>query len=202
MTARARRGGDDFDKAYYERFYASKRTRVHGAKEVARLGAALVGLVVWYGGRLRSVLEIGAGTGLLRDWFCANYPHVRYVSTEYSKHACATYRHMKRDIARWRTKRTFDLVICQGVLPYLADADASRALDNLYAMTRGFLYLEAVTQRDHRTVCDRKRTDPRMLFRPAAFYHTRLRTRFVALGGGVFYRADGPLRFYELEVLS
>jgi hypothetical protein len=190
----------DFDAAYYRRFYAAEKTRVSGAREVARLGAALVGLVVWYGGRLRSVLEIGAGTGQLRDWFGVNRPKVRYVSTEFSDHACATYGHAKRDVAHWRAKRTFDLVVCQGVLPYLSDAGASRAIENLYAMTGGFLYLEAVTRRDHREVCDRRRTDPRMIFRPAAFYRTRLRSKFVALGGGLYYRADGRLQFYELEL--
>ena len=190
----------NFDAGYYRRFYASKGTRVSGANEVARLGAALVGLVVWYGGRLRSVLEIGAGTGQLRDWFRVNHPKVRYLSTEFSDHACMAYGHEKRDVAHWRAKRTFDLVVCQGVLPYLSNADASRAIENLYAMTGGFLYLEAVTQRDHQEVCDPTRTDPRMTFRRAAFYRTRLRSKFVALGGGLYYRADGRLQFYELEL--
>jgi hypothetical protein len=206
MTARSTRerpersAAADFDAGYYRRFYASKKTRVQGPSEVARLGAAMVGLVAWYGGPLRSVLDVGAGTGLLRDWFRANHPSVRYLSTEYSPHACARYGHEKRDIARWRARRTFDLVICQGVLPYLSDVDASRAIDNLYAMTRGFLSLEAVTRRDHRDVCDRARTDPRMVFRVAAFYRTRLRRRFTALGGGLYYRRDGRLQFYELEI--
>jgi hypothetical protein len=191
----------DFDGPYYRRFYASEKTRVNGTREVARLGAVLVGLVLFYGGRLRSVLEIGAGTGQLRDWFRVNRPSVRYLSTEYSSHACATYGHEKRDISRWRAKRTFDLVLCQGVLPYLPDADASRAIENLYAMTGGFLYLEAVTQRDYRSACDRSRTDDQMIFRPAAFYRSRLRHKFIALGGGLYYRADGPLQFYELETL-
>jgi hypothetical protein len=189
-----------FDARYYRRFYESKKTRVQGAKEVAHLGAALVGLVGWYGGRLRSVLEVGAGTGLLRDWFASNQPGVRYVSTEYSEYACTSYGHEQRDITRWRAKRAFDLVICQGVLPYLSDVDASRAIGNLHAMTRGFLYLEAVTRRDHRVVCDQRRTDPRMRFRPASFYRTRLRRRFIALGGGLYYRLDGRLQFYELEI--
>jgi hypothetical protein len=202
LKARVRSEGADFDEKYYRRFYASKRTRVQSAVQVARLGGALVGLIAWYGGRLRSVLEIGAGTGLLRDWFRAQRPNIRYLSTEYSEHACAAYGHAKRDIARWRTKRTYDLVICQGVLPYLSDADADRAIDNLHAMTAGFLYLEAVTRRDRRGVCDLARTDPRMRFRPVAFYVTRLRRRFVALGGGLYYRADGSLQFYELEILG
>jgi hypothetical protein len=81
------RADADFDAPHYRRFYESKKTREQGAKEVAYLGAALVGLVGWYGGRLRSVLrsvlEVGAGTGLLRDWFASNQSRVRYVSTEY-----------------------------------------------------------------------------------------------------------------------
>ncbi len=199
VKARPRSRDADFDERYYRRFYGSKRTRVYDAEEAACLGSALAGLVGRYGGRLRSILEVGAGTGLLRDWFRSNRPSARYLSTEWSEHACVTYGHVRQDIARWRAKQTFDLVICQGVLPYLSDEDASRAMDNLYAMTRGFLYLEAVTRQDYLAVCDRARTDPRMRFRSGRFYRTRLRPRFVALGGGLYYRRDGSLQFYELE---
>jgi len=188
-----------FDAAYYRRFYGSTRTRIHGPDEVAHLGAGLVELIAWYGGKVRSVLEVGAGLGLLRDWFALNHPGVRYVSTEYSEYAAKTYRHVQRDIATWRGKQRFDLVVCQGVLPYLSDRDALAAIDNLAAMTRGFLYLEAVTKRDYDTVCDKAKTDPNMRLRPASFYKRRLNRHFQPLGGGLYYAKDGPLVFWELE---
>ena len=188
-----------FDEAYYRRFYGTPRTRIHGAKEVAHLGAGLVEMIAWYGGRVRSVLEVGAGVGLLRDWFRENHPKVGYVSTEYSPYAAAQYGHVQRDISTWRGKRQFDLVVCQGVLPYLEDRAALAAIDNHAAMTRGFLYLEAITRRDYETVCDQKRTDPGMRLRPATFYRKRLAKHFQPVGGGLYYVHEGPLVFWELE---
>jgi len=192
---------EPFGPLYYRRFYGAKRTRIHGEEEVARLGAALVAVINWYGGPLRSVLEIGAGVGLLRDWFRVEHPEVAYVSTEYSEHAAAEYGHERRDIATWRGRRRFDLVVCQGVLPYLSDRDASRAIATLAAMSRGFLYLEAITRKDGRLASDTSRTDPAMRLRTAAFYRTRLARHYQALGGGLFYAKAGPRVFWELETL-
>jgi predicted TPR repeat methyltransferase len=190
---------DRFDEQYYVRFYESKKTRVSGPEEVAHLCAGVVGMVRWFGGDITSVLDVGAGAGLWRDWFKEHLPRVRYRSTEVSDYACRRYGHEKRDIAAWRASQAFDLVVCQGVLPYLSDIEARRAIDNLGAMAKGFLYLEAITLRDLDTVCDRKLTDVAVHARPATFYRTRLAKHFVQLGCGLFYVKDGPLRFYELE---
>ena len=195
LAGRSAAAGSRFDAAYYRRFYETKQTRIQGAAEVAHLGAALVALIAWYGGRVRSVLEVGAGVGLLRDWFALARPDVRYVSTEYSDYAAKTYGHLRRDIATWRGRQKFDLVVCQGVLPYLADRDAASALENLAAMSREYLYLEAITRRDYETVCDRAKTDPGMRLRPASFYRRRLAKHFQTLGGGLFYKRDGPRVF-------
>ena len=197
-----RHGGDVFDAAYYRRFYGTKKTRVQGDAEVALLADALVALVAWYGGDIRSVLEIGAGVGRLRDWFRRVRPKVRYVSTEASAYAAKTHNHVQRDITTWRGRSRFDLVICQGVLPYLTDRGASAAIENLAAMSRGFLYVEAITRHDYETACDRKKTDAGMRLRSAAFYRTRLARHFQPLGGGLYYSKSGPLVFWELETLA
>src|SRR5438128_1921570 len=113
-----------FDEGYYQRFYKSKKTRVSSPEQVAHLCEGTLGMIRWLGGDVASVLDVGAGVGLWRDWFRKHVPDVRYRSTEISDYACKTYGHEKRDIARWRAKEQFDLVVCQGVLPYLADAEA------------------------------------------------------------------------------
>jgi hypothetical protein len=199
MTTRS--GERRFDEAYYRRFYGAPSTRVCGPEQVAHLGAALVEMIAWYRGRLRSVLEVGAGVGLLRDWFAVAHPAVRYVSTDSSPYAAEKYRHEQRDIAVWRGRHQFDLVVCQAVLPYLPDRAVGAAINNLAAMTRGFLYLEAITRRDYDTSCDRAKTDPEMLLRPAEFYRRRLARHFQTLGGGLYYLKRGPLVFWELETL-
>jgi 2-polyprenyl-3-methyl-5-hydroxy-6-metoxy-1,4-benzoquinol methylase len=190
-----------FDEAYYERFYRAKKTRVSSPAQVANLCEGVVGMIRWYGADLASVLDVGAGVGLWRDWFKKHAKGVKYRSTEISDYACAKYGHEKRDIATWRGREKFDLVVCQGVLPYLDDAAAGAALENLAAMTRGFLYLEAITQRDLEDVCDRDLTDVRVHERPGSFYLSRLDRHFTRVGCGLFYKKDGPLVFYELESL-
>src|SRR5678815_503208 len=130
MPARSKGAPRDFDAKYYERFYESAATQVYGSTEITHLCRAITELVAWYGGTIRSVLDIGAGTGLWRDWFRKHKPSVRYVSTEVSPYACHKYDHELHDIAHWRSTERFDLVVCQGVLPYLSDEDATKAIGN------------------------------------------------------------------------
>jgi hypothetical protein len=66
-------------------------------------------------------------------------------------------------------------------------------------MCRGFLYLEAITTRDLRDVCDRARTDVTVRSRPASFYRRLLAKYFDTLGCGLFHVRGGPEVFYDLE---
>ena len=198
-VADSRATAERFDAQYYERFYRRAKTRVHAPRKVHALAAGVTGLLEWWGAPLRTVLDVGAGTGEWGRWLAEHRPAVRYRSTEYSAYACAQYGHEQRDIARWRAAARFDLVVCQGVLPYLADADCASALENLAAMTRGFLYLEAITASDLADVCDVGLTDVAVHRRKGTFYARRLAPHFTKVGAGLYYRKDGPLLFYELE---
>ncbi|MFO0676087.1 MAG: class I SAM-dependent methyltransferase [Polyangiaceae bacterium] len=188
-----------FDKAYFDRFYESKRTRVYGADRMAHLGAGIVGFLRWFGAPIRNVLDVGAGPGHLRDWFAEHHPKTRYVSTDVSAYACAKYGHVQRDIATWKGRETFDLVVAQGVFPYLSDADVKRGLANVAAMSRGFFYFEAITRKDLAETCDTDVTDTTVHRRTKAAYMAALRPHFDPIGAGLWYRKGGPLGFYELE---
>jgi hypothetical protein len=190
--------GERFDAAYYARHYAGPR-RAHGAREVARLAAGTWHLAAWLGLPVRSVLDVGAGPGLWRDWFRRHRPGVRYRSVDASPYACRRWGHELRDVARWRARSRFDLVVCQGVLPYLADEEVAPAVENLAAMCRGLLYLEAVTRRDLADVVDRDRTDLAVHARSGAFYRARLAPRFRQVGAGLWAARDAPVALYELE---
>jgi hypothetical protein len=196
---------ESFDAEYYRRFYRDPVTRVHGVREIARLARGVSGTVRWFGGKLDTVLDVGAGTGLWRDWMVKHVKGVRYRSIEVSAHACEAYGHERQDISRWKVNDRFDLVICQGVLPYLDDDACSRAIDNIGAMSGGFLYLEAITKRDLEEVCDRDLTDVKVHPRTGAWYRERLDQHFEEIGCGLWYRkrAGGrALGFYELEAAS
>lgn len=188
-----------FDAAYFDRFYESKKTRVHGPEQIADLARGVTGMIAWFNGDLRSVLDVGAGPGLWRDWFREHRPETRYLSTDVSAYACQRYGHEQRDISRWRGRERFDLVVCQGVLQYLGGEDAERAIGNIAAMCRAFLYLEVITRRDLREACDREATDVDVHARTGAFYRKRLGEHFIAVGCGLYYKKDGPLPFYEME---
>jgi 2-polyprenyl-3-methyl-5-hydroxy-6-metoxy-1,4-benzoquinol methylase len=189
-----------FDARYFRRFYEKQSTRVHGKKEIARLARGVTGLIAWLGGDVRSVLDVGAGVGLWRDWFKRHRPDVRYRSTDVSGYACEKYGHEQADISSFRAKEKFDLIVCQGVLPYLDDEACSHAIDNLGAMSRGFLYLEAITTRDLKEVCDLDATDVAVHSRAGDWYRERLGRYFNTVGCGLYYARSGGIRFYELEV--
>jgi hypothetical protein len=188
-----------FDASYFRRFYESRRSRVYGEEQVDFLARGVTGFVQWFGGELERVLDVGAGTGLWGAWFRANLPKVRYRSLDVSEYACITYGHERRDIATWKGREKYDLVVCQGVLPYLEDEACKRAIANMGAMCRGFLYLEAITARDLKDVCDRTRTDVRVRARPARFYRQALSTHFEPVGCGLHHVRGGDKVFYELE---
>jgi hypothetical protein len=202
MPARAtapKRVQASFDAAYFRRFYESRRSRVYGKEQIDQLARGVTGFVGWFGGDLEDVLDVGAGTGLWRDWFHENLPDVRYRSLDVSAYACEQYGHERRDISAWRARDRFDLVVCQGVLPYLDDGACDRAIANMGAMCRGFLYLEAITARDLRDVCDRSRTDVTVHARPAAFYRRLLARHFEPVGCGLYHVKAGDIVFYDLE---
>lgn len=186
-----------FDAAYFRRFYLAPG-RTHSAAEIGRLASGVVGIGEWLGIELDAVLDVGAGTGLWRSWFRRHRPAARYRSVDVSPWACARYGHEPRDIARWRARERFDLVICHAVLQYLDDAGAARALANLGAMSRGLLYLEVLTRADL-AIMDREKTDLDVHPRTGAWYRKRLAPHFVQVGAGLWLSRRSPVRLWELE---
>jgi hypothetical protein len=193
MTARER-----FDHAYYRRHYQGP-DRVHSASQVGRLAAGVAGMAAWLGVEVGSVLEVGAGPGHWRAWFRRHRPSVRYLSTDVSPWACRRWGHARRDISAWRPRSPFDLVVCQGVLQYLEDAAAARAIGNLAAACCGLLYLEAVTRHDLDEVVDAERTDTDIHAREGEWYRDRLAPHFAQVGAGIWAARSAGIPLYELE---
>ncbi len=188
---------DRFDAAYYHRHYVGA-DRVHSPRQLAQLAGGIFGLAGWFGLEIRAVLDVGAGLGLWRGWLERSHPRVTYRSVDVSPYACEAYGHELKDISTWRARERFDLVICHSVLQYLGDRDAARAIDNLGAMCRGLLYLEAITRADLEVV-DVARTDTAVHARSGAWYRRRLARHFVQVGAGLWASRRSGLLFYELE---
>jgi len=188
-----------FDEAYYRRFYVDPATRVYDQRRHAKLVAGVVGLAEWFGVELRDVLDAGAGLGWWGDWLRTHRKNATIVSTELDADICARYGHVQADLRTFRLEKKFDLVICQGVLPYLDDEGASAAIENLAAMSEGLLYLEAITKDDLDDAIDPTRTDLRVNLRPAKWYRARLAPHFREVGAGVWAARSAHLPFFALE---
>lgn len=188
-----------FDADYYQRFYLNPETRIYDRARHARLVAGVVNLVEWFSGPLQRVLDVGAGVGWWRDWLERHRKNVEYVGTELEASTCEHYGHRQADLTTLRLPTTFDLVVCQGVLPYLDEAGALAAIENLAALCDGYLYLEAITGEDLRKAVDRSRTDLRVKPRSGAWYRRALKPHFREVGGGLFASRENAIVFYALE---
>ena len=102
----------------------------------------------------------------------------------------------------YRTRHAFDLVICQGVLQYLDDRDARAAIANLASLSRGAVYLEALTTADWEDNCDRRTTDGGVHLRSGSWYRRQLSRYFRNCGGGLFLATTAQATLFELEHLD
>lgn len=186
-----------FDASYYARFYGDDP--VHTAGLVGHLASAVHSMALWWGVPITSVLDIGAGPGYWRDWYRTHEPGVRYDSVDVSEHACDTYGHECRDITTWRPPRSYDLVVCHGVLHYLNARSAEAAVENIASAAKGLVYIEAPTTSDLENVVDTDTTDMEVTRRSGAWYRKRLDPHFVQIGAGLWLSRRCPLPLYELE---
>lgn len=188
-----------FDAGYYHRFYRDPRTRVTERATVRRLARFVCGYLAHLDIEVETVLDIGCGLGLWRAEIRRHFPDAEYVGVEISRHACEEHGWERGSVVDWQPDEPGDLVICQGVLQYLPAKDARRAIDNLASMTRGALYLEALTREDWEHNVTRETTDGDVHLRRAHWYRKALGEHFIACGGGVFVPRDDPPILYELE---
>ncbi|MEJ2720834.1 MAG: class I SAM-dependent methyltransferase [bacterium] len=189
-----------FDARYYERYYKNPKTRVAGPADTERLACFVAAYLAYLRIPLRTVLDIGCGLGLWRSAFLTAGIDVTYTGVEVSPYVCDEYGWTRGSVVDFTSRRRYDLVVCQGVLPYLADAQVRPAVANLARLCRGALYMEAVTKEDWEGgACERKRFDRNMRLRRAAFYRKVVGEHFTSCGGGVFVRNDSRTVLYELE---
>lgn len=191
---------DKFDEAYYQHYYFNKKTSVVDPGHVSRLGAFVCSYLQYLRVPVRRVLDVGCGIGLWRDVIKHHYPHAQFQGVEYSAYLCDRFGWERGSVVDYQTAIPFDLVICQGVLPYLNPADLKLALANLGSLSHGALYLEAVTREDwDQDTVDETLTDPSLHKHPAALYRRGLRDSFTELGGGVWLSRKAEVPLFALE---
>ena len=78
-----------FDSDYFRKYYFDAATRVTTAAQM-RGRARLIAAILHHAGiPVRSILDAGCGTGLLRAAFAAAIPRARYVGLEASDYLCS-----------------------------------------------------------------------------------------------------------------
>lgn len=204
--AETRRTGEpkSFGADYYERYYGDEQTRVSDLDEIRRLATFVASYVDYLQVPVETILDIGCGVGHWRTVAQELWPDADYHGVEYSEHLCERFGWHRGSIADLEPEAelgcaTFDLVICQGVLQYLPDRAAAKALKNLGRWADGALYLETLTERDWHENCDQSITDGDVHLRAASFYRERLSKLFQTCGGGVFCSRSAGVSLFELE---
>ncbi len=189
-----------FDEAYYQRFYFDKKTSVVDPQHMERLGTFVCSYLKYLRLPVLRVLDVGCGIGLWRDIVGRHFAGADYQGVEYSEYLCTRYGWTRGSVVDFASAQPYDLVICQGVLPYLNTADLQRALRNLGALCQGALYLEAVTREDYEQgTIDEDLTDPRLLRHRAQLYRRGLAENFTSLGGGLWLSQRAEVPLFELE---
>lgn len=192
-----------FDEAYYQRYYFDKKTSVADPAHMDRLGEFVCSYLQFLRVPLRRVLDVGCGIGLWRGLIQRHYPHAQFHGVEYSEYLCARFGWERGSVVDYHANVPYDLVICQGVLPYLTAADAKLALHNLGQLCRGALYVEAVAREDwEQDIVDETLTDPGLFKHPAALYRRGLAENFKELGGGLWLSRQADLPLFALESVT
>lgn len=186
-----------FDAGYYRRFYLDRARRVGSPDGTAKLVDFVAAYLRLLDVRVRSVLDLGCGLGWWKAPVERAFPRVRWTGVEVSEHLCDELGWKRGSVVDWKGKPA-DLVVCQGVMQYLAERDAKRALRNLSRLARRAIYLEALTSEDWADNVDRERSDAEVALRPAAFYRAALEKKFVHCGGGLWVR-KGEATLFALE---
>ena len=189
----------DFDAAYYERFYLDPRTRVAEPVDIEIQARFLASYLDYLKIRVRWILDLGCGLGRLCEPLLARFPRARYTGVEVSGHLCAQLGWVHDSVVTFRSRRRFDLVVCQDVLQYLDDAEAELAMQNLARLCRGALWFGALTREDWEENCDQSRTDGNGYVREGSWYRDRLAPAFVCAGGGVFVARRAGVVMFELD---
>ena len=189
-----------FGRAYYERHYHSEATRVADEESVGKLADFVCAYVRYLELEVETVLDLGCGLGRWKGFVEEHFPGCRYTGVEVSAYLCEERGWEQGSVVDYVPEEPADFVICQGVLQYLDDAAAERAIENLARVTGGALYLEALTRRDWEEACSQALTDGDVFLRKGAWYRERLARHITTCGGGLFVPHDADVVLYELEV--
>ncbi len=144
-----------YDRAYFDRWYRNRSTRVNEPDEIRRKVALAIATTEYFLRReIRSVLDIGCGEGAWRSHLKGLRPHVTYLGYDSSDYVVQRYgqtRNIRKasfgDLPKLRLA-TYDLVVCADVMHYVPDDELREGIHAIADATEGMAYLEVLTKED------------------------------------------------------
>ncbi len=190
----------EFDAAYYRRFYYNPATRAQNPEYAKRQARFIGSYARFIELPVNSVLDMGCGVGRVLKALGKEFPAAKLTGVEFSDYLCEKHGWRQGSVVNW-TGKAHDLVLCNDVLGYLDNKQCAAAIKNLARLTRGALYLGALTKEDH-AIVDNDRTDPDQHLRSLAWYRRHLRPCFTSIGGGLFLRKPLKVSMWALDAFE
>lgn len=147
-----------YDRAYFDRWYRARGTRVNTHAEVRRkVAVALASAEYFLRRQVRTVLDVGCGEGAWFPHLRAFRPRLQYLGLDSSEYAVRRFgksRNIRKasfgELPDLRLG-VYDLVVCADVMHYIRDDDLRMGVAAIADATDGVAYLEVLTKEDEIT---------------------------------------------------
>jgi len=184
--ARMHRDPAHYDRRYFDKWYRHPRHRVKTRQDMKRQLGFIVAVTEYLLDRpVRTVLDVGCGEGNWSTVLRGLRPRARYVGVDGSEYAVRRFGKRRNirlgtlgSIESLGLEGPFDLILCLGVLNYIAADELRRGLRQLHGLAGGVAYLEIFTRSDEASG-DFKQSSAQW---PAWYRRVIRRAGFVPLG--------------------
>ena len=192
-----------FDKAFYDRYYEKPATAVVLSEEVERLAKFILSYLDFVGVEVGTVLDAGCGLGMWKKALRKLDRRIDYTGIEVSEYLCDRFGWKHSSIADFKSRRKFDLVICQDVFQYLTRNEVLESVERVSRLCREALYVDVPTREDFEGgTLDLQKSDRNVHVRSVAWYRRILERHFTNAGGGLFIPRRSRTRLLALERAS
>ena len=192
-----------YDRAYFDRWYRNRSTRVKSPAAIRRKAALALSVAEYYLERpVRTVLDVGCGEGNWLPALRSLRPGIRYLGIDASRYAVKRFGKSRGirfgtfgTLEECGLSEAYDLVICSDALFYLPLAELEHGIASLAPRTAGMAFLELYTASDSLTG-----DFPKEDLRSASFYGKLLRRHgFLSVGSHCYLGPAIATHAMEME---
>lgn len=194
MSSRSVRPPSYYDRKYFDKWYRHPRHRVKSRADIHRqLRFVLAATEFMLERPVKSVLDVGAGEGTWGVALQHINPGAKYFGVDPSEYAVSRFGKARNiqlggfgDLPAMDLPGEIDLVLCCGVMNYVAPTEIRSGLEALARMTAGLAYFEVFAAEDEATG-DFDKTSAK----PARWWRSLFRrTGWTPLGMQLYVRTD------------